>query len=156
MIGLLLILSLGQRTAGGRELLSPERVQQSVLKNFPLIEEAVRKTDASRERLRSTRGQFDTKLKFKAANRLESSYEKHIENVFGKNPARAGHHAVCRPPARPRQYPGYTGKYQTSAGGEAFAGVSVPLLRNRGRRRECAWTAISRKSTCRSPISNCA
>ena len=115
------------------ELLSPERVQQSVLKNFPLIEEAERKREAARERELATRGEFDTKLKFKAANRIDSKYEyQHLETSIEKTLPIQGLTVFAGHRQGLGNVPAYTGKYGTSSTGEVFAGLSVPVLRNRG------------------------
>ena len=50
-------------------------VAKSVLENFPLIEEAEMKFEASQGEVEASMGAFDHKLTFKTRNRMEDKYD---------------------------------------------------------------------------------
>ena len=115
------------------DVLTPEEVTRSVLLHYPLITEAENKAVAAREKLSASTGEFDTKLKVKTANRTESKYDyAHLETSLEKLLPFQGVTIFAGHRQGLGSIPAYTGKYQTSDAGEIFAGLSVPLLRNRG------------------------
>lgn len=106
-----------------------EDVARSVIKNFPLVEEALLKAKASDEEVNSASGAFDHKLKFKSRNQIEDQYdnqyfETYIERLtpFRGITLKAGHRQGSGTFAE------YDGELRTSAAGEIFAGFMVPLL----------------------------
>ena len=115
------------------EVLTADAVARSVLANFPLVAEAENKSVAAREKAAAATGEFDTKLKVKSANRTDSKYEyAHLETSLEKLLPFQGVTLFAGHRQGLGQIPAYTGKYETSSAGELFAGLSVPLLRNRG------------------------
>ncbi|RYZ66522.1 MAG: hypothetical protein EOP05_19000, partial [Proteobacteria bacterium] len=113
-------------------VVTPQQVQDSVLNNFPLIEEATLKAEAARQKQVSAEGAFDTKLKVKSSNRFDDRYNyRDLETTLEKQlpvsglKVFAGHHQGLG------SIPAYTGKYETASAGEAFLGARLPLLRGR-------------------------
>ena len=99
--------------------------------NFPLIEEARLKASVAGAEETAAEGAFDYKLMFKSRNRIEEKYDNNFfetsierQTGFGGSTLFAGHRQGQG------HFPAYDGKYETSGGGEIFAGISVPLLRN--------------------------
>ncbi len=126
LVGLLISL------AAQAEVLTSEDVTRSVLRNYPLIVEAEQKSTSAREKLSATTGEFDTKLKVKAANRAESKYEyAHLETALEKMLPYQGLTVFAGHRRGLGSIPAYTGKYETSSAGEIFAGLSLPILRGR-------------------------
>jgi outer membrane protein, heavy metal efflux system len=112
--------------------LSEERVRESILKNFPLIEEAVAKVEATRNEIIAAQGDFDTKLKFKARQRIEDRYgNQYIDSSIEKMLPVGGLTMFAGHRQGAGNFAPYEGKYDTSAAGEVFAGLVVPLFRNR-------------------------
>jgi outer membrane protein, heavy metal efflux system len=111
--------------------LSEQELTASVLKHFPLIEEAELKYEASKGEVEAAHGAFDHKLTSKHRHLVDEKYgnsymETTIERLtpYGGLALIAGHrHGVGN-------FPLYDGKYHTSRAGEIFAGLAIPLLRN--------------------------
>ncbi|MFP5384741.1 MAG: TolC family protein [Bacteriovoracia bacterium] len=110
--------------------LTEEDIIQSVIKNFPLIEEASLKAKAAESEVVAARGAFDHKLTLKKRDRLEEQYDNHY---FETNIQRLTPYHGLSLIAGHRQgtgtFPPYDGKYETSGAGEIFAGLSFPVLR---------------------------
>lgn len=114
------------------EVVTEEMIKRSILQNFPLIEEAELKLSSAKEEVTAAQGTFDTKLKVKHRNHIEKKYdndytEAYLEKLtpFSGIKLQAGHrrgNGLFAP---------YEGKYDTSPEGEAFAAISLPLLRGR-------------------------
>lgn len=112
--------------------LSPEELRESVLKNFPLIEEAQFKQKASNEEVRASKGEFDHKLKIKAYNRFEDVYDnQYYETLVERNTGVQGISLLAGHRQGTGSFPVYDGKYLTSPLGQIFAGITLPILRNR-------------------------
>ncbi len=111
--------------------ITPEEVRKSVLDNFSLIEEAQFKLEAARAEETSARGSFDTKLIFKSRNKIEDRYDnQYFETTLERNTGVKGINLLAGHRQGVGTFPAYDGKYATSAAGELFAGISIPLLRN--------------------------
>lgn len=111
---------------------TPAELRESVLKNFPLIEEATLKLDAADAEVLSSKGNFDHKLKFKSRNRIEDTYDnQYFETSLERNTGIQGISLIAGHRQGVGTFPFYDGKYKTSAMGEIYAGISVPLLRDR-------------------------
>ena len=108
------------------------QVEASVLKFFPLIEEAAAKLDQARGELLSSRGEFDFKLKVKSANRFDEKYDyRHLETSLEKQLPLSGLQLYAGHLLGDGSIPAYSGKYETPKQGEAFVGGRLPLLRGR-------------------------
>lgn len=126
MILLVLILLSGSAFA-----LTEKDIITSVTTNFPLIEEATLKLEASKGELESSFGAFDHKLKFKSRNRIEDRYENsYIETTLERQTPYGGLGLFAGHRQGIGTFAPYDGKYKTSSAGEIFAGISLPLLRN--------------------------
>lgn len=111
--------------------LTEAQIRESVIKNFPLIQEAEMKFEASKAEITAAEGDFDTKLGFKSRNRIEDKYDNnYIETTLSRNTGVRGIGLLVGHRQGLGHFPAYDGKYQTSAAGELFAGISIPLLRN--------------------------
>lgn len=111
--------------------LSEDEIRASVVKNFQLVQEAELKFEASKAEVTAAEGEFDTKLAFKSRNRIEERYDNnYIESTLSKNTGIQGISLLVGHRQGLGHFPAYDGKYQTSAAGEMFAGISIPLLRN--------------------------
>lgn len=118
--------------AGFSFAVTEEEIRQSVLKHFPLIEEASLKSQASEGDLESAEGSFDHKLKFKMRNWRQQPYNnEYFETLIERQTPYLGAKVV----AGHRQGNGYFNFYdlkkETSPAGQAFAGLVLPLLRGR-------------------------
>ncbi len=112
--------------------ITPEELRESVIKNFPLIEEAVLKREAADADVLSGKGEFDHKLKFKSRNRIEDKFDNQIfETSIERNTGVQGISLIGGHRQGVGTFPLYDGKFKTSALGEIYAGISVPLLRDR-------------------------
>lgn len=112
--------------------ITEQDVITSVLKHYPLVLEAELKQTASESEVESALGEFDHKLKFKSRNRLEDKYDnQYFETVIQRQLPVAGIELLAGHRQGRGHFPAYDGKYKTSGAGEVFAGLSVPLLRNR-------------------------
>ena len=110
---------------------TPEEVRKIVLDNFQLIEEAELKLEAARGEETAAKGSFDTKLIFKSRNRIEDKYDnQYFETTLERNTGLKGINLIAGHRQGVGTFPAYDGKYATSAAGELFAGISIPLLRN--------------------------
>ena len=126
-----LLLSSSFALAATKEV-SPTDVKTSVLSHFELIDSAEKKSRALTEEALSAEGEFDFKLKVKAANRYDTPYEyQHTEVSVEKRLMSSGLMLYAGHLRGLGDIPDYTGKYETKSDGEAFVGLSVPLLRNR-------------------------
>lgn len=111
---------------------TPAELRSHVIRNFPLIEEARLKREAADEEVRAARGDFDHKLKFKSQNRIEDKYEnQYFETMIERNTGVQGITLIAGHRQGSGTFPAYDGKYDTSALGEIYAGLSLPLLRDR-------------------------
>ncbi len=111
--------------------LSPEELRESVLKNFPLIEEALMKYESTSGAVTSAEGEFDHKLKFKSRNRIEEQYDnQYFETTLERNTGIRGAGLIAGHRQGAGLFPFYDGKYKTSSAGEIFAGISIPILRD--------------------------
>jgi outer membrane protein TolC len=111
--------------------LTEKDVVESVLQNFPLIQEAQLKSEAAKGSTNSAEGAFDSKLVFKSRNRIEDKYDnKYFETSLEKQTAFFGTNLILGHRQGLGNFPAYDGKYYTSGAGELFAGLSVPVLRN--------------------------
>ncbi len=111
--------------------LTPDELRQTVIQNFPLIEEARFKKDAAEAGEMSAEGAFDHKLKFKSRNRIEDKYDnQYFETTIERDTGIRGVSLLAGHRQGSGLFPQYDGKYDTSAAGEIFAGISVPILRD--------------------------
>lgn len=111
--------------------LSEKDVIDSVLKHFPLIQEAEEKVASAEAELTSAEGAFDHKLVFKSRNRIEDKYDnQYFETVLQRQTALAGMELIAGHRQGLGRFAAYDGKNQTSSAGEIFAGLSLPILRN--------------------------
>lgn len=125
--------------------ITPEELRESVLKSFPLIEEAILKREAADAEVLSAKGDFDHKLKFKSRNRIEDVYDnKYFETTLERNTGVQGISLIAGHRQGIGNFPLYDGKYETSSLGEIYAGISVPLLRDRATDASRANIAIAR------------
>lgn len=122
---LLLILGLSARA------MTPEELRQRVIENFPLIEEAHEKVRAAEAGVTAAEGAFDHKLKFKSRNRIEDKYDNdYFQTTIERDTGVRGLSLLAGHRQGSGNFPQYDGKYDTSAAGEIFAGISLPLLRD--------------------------
>jgi hypothetical protein len=111
--------------------LTEQDVTKSVLTNFPLIREAELKAKSASGELTSAEGAFDFKLIFKSRNRIEDKYDnQYFETTLERQTGFGGTSLVAGHRQGLGHFPAYDGKYETSAAGEIFAGLSFPILRN--------------------------
>lgn len=111
---------------------TPQELRDSVVKNFLLIEEAELKQAAASADVLSSKGEFDHKLKFKSRNRIEDKYDnQYFETLLERNTGVQGISLIAGHRQGTGVFPAYDGKYRTSSAGEIYAGISVPLLRDR-------------------------
>lgn len=111
--------------------LTEQEVIDSVLKNFPLVEEAVLKYEAAKEEVVSSQGNFDHKLTVKTRNRIEDKYDNsYLESTIERLTPYRGLGLIAGHRQGRGTFAPYDGKYETSGAGELFAGLSLPLLRN--------------------------
>jgi outer membrane protein TolC len=112
--------------------LTLSQVHDRVLKDMPLIMEAEAKVRAAEGNLMGTEGAFDHKIKAKTMNQFEDKYD---NQVFDARIERQTPFLGSRLYAGHRQgtgdFPSYYGNKVTSSVGELYAGVEVPLLRDR-------------------------
>lgn len=108
-----------------------EEISASILKHFPLVEQASLKYEASRGEVEAARGAFDHKLTFKSRNRIEDKYEnQYFESTIERQTAMGGLSLIAGHRQGLGNFPAYDGKYETSSAGEIFAGIALPVLRN--------------------------
>ncbi len=126
------LLFLAWITSAEAAALKLEQVQTRILQELPLVLEAQEKWRAAQGDARSQEGNFDYKLKAKTQNQIETKYDNQIwearlerQTPYWGSQLFAGHRAGTG------LFATYDGKYETSSVGEMFAGVEVPLLRNR-------------------------
>ena len=125
--------------------ITPEELRESVLKTFPLIEEAFLKREAADAEVLSARGDFDHKLKFKSRNRIEDKYDnQYFETTLERNTGVQGISLIAGHRQGIGNFPLYDGKYETSSLGEIYAGISVPLLRDRATDASRTNVAVAR------------
>ena len=99
---------------------------------MPLILEAQEKARAAGANLESAEGAFDHKLKIKTLNQFEDKYDNQLWDArLERQTPFSGVKFFLGQRQGTGTYPSYDGKYQTSSIGELFAGVDVPLLRDR-------------------------
>ncbi len=111
--------------------LSEEELTMSILKNFPLIQEADLKVRASEAEVTAAEGGFDHKLTFKSRNRIEDKYENQFfETTLERQTGIGGLGLMLGHRQGLGNFPAYDGKYETSGAGEIFAGITLPILRN--------------------------
>lgn len=107
-------------------------VRRSVLTHFPLVQEAILKDKAQASELEAARGAFDHKLSFESRNRIEDKYDnQYFQTTLSRATGVGGTELVAGHRQGIGTFPAYDGKYQTSGAGEIFAGLILPLLRNR-------------------------
>lgn len=118
-------------TALPSRAITEKDVVDSVLKHFPLIQEAALKAQAAEGEVMAAEGAFDHKLVFKSRNRIDDTYEnQYFETTIERQTALGGTSLVAGHRQGLGLFPAYDGKYKTSGAGEIFAGLSVPILRN--------------------------
>lgn len=106
--------------------------QRTVLERFPLILEQQAKVDAAEAKLRQNQGSFDHKIKAKTLNQFENKYDNQFWDVRLERQTSAwGSRLYAGQRQGTGNIPVYDQKYETSSIGEIFAGLEVPLLRNR-------------------------
>jgi outer membrane protein TolC len=111
--------------------LTEKEVIQSVLTHFPLIEEAQLKLNADRSEIQSASGEFDTKLKIKARNKIEDKYENsYTETYFEKVTPFYGISFIAGHRQGRGLFAPYDGKFSTSTGGEIYGGIGFSVLRD--------------------------
>lgn len=99
---------------------------------LPLILEAQEKRRAAMAELQSSQGAFDTKLKAKTMNQFENKYDnQQWEARLEQQTSFQGLSLYAGQRQGTGLYPVYDQKLETSSVGELFAGVDIPLLRNR-------------------------
>jgi outer membrane protein TolC len=113
-------------------VLTLEQVHQQVLKDMPLIMEAEEKLRAARGNLQSMEGAFDFTIKAKSMNQFESKYDNqyHDAHVFKQN-SLLGSRMYLGHRAGTGKFPDYYGGRVTTSVGEMYAGIEIPLLRDR-------------------------
>lgn len=112
--------------------LSEEEITQNVLTNFALIQEAELKNEASKNEVISSEGAFDHKLVLKSRNQFEDKYDnRYFESAIERQTPYAGASLMAGHRRGYGTFPAYDGKYRTSGAGEIFAGITLPILRNR-------------------------
>lgn len=112
--------------------ISEADVRRSVLLHFPLIQEAILKEKSSIAELEAARGSFDHKLTFETRNRIEDKYDnQYLQSTISRATGIGGSELVVGHRQGIGTFPAYDGKYETSGAGEIFAGLMLPLLRNR-------------------------
>lgn len=119
-------------STGTAKEITEEEVKASILRHLPLIQEAQLKVEAAGGDVTAGKGAFDTKLKAKHRNHLEKKYDNEYTEVSLEKllpVSGIGLHAGHRQGTG--LFAAYEGKYDTSPAGEIFAGLSLPLLRNR-------------------------
>lgn len=112
--------------------LTEREIIDAVTRDLPLIEEAMLKEKAAHGEARAQEGAFDTKLVLKTRNRIEETYDnQYFEATLEKATPYYGTALIAGHRQGRGHFPAYDGKYLTSSLGEVFAGLSLPLLRNR-------------------------
>lgn len=113
--------------------LTEKQVINSVLRHYPLIQEAELKAESAYGEQTAAEGAFDNKLVFKSRNRIEDRYHnQYFETTLERQTAVGGTSLVAGHRQGRGNFPSYDGKYKTSGAGELFAGLSIPILRNFG------------------------
>jgi outer membrane protein, heavy metal efflux system len=129
--------------------LTKAQLTESVINNFPLIEEALLKRMSAQSEVESARGAFDHKLSFESRNRIEDKYDnQYFQTVLSRNTGLWGAELMVGHRQGIGHFPAYDGKFETSGAGEIFAGLTLPLLRDRstdGFRTELALKSIDEK-----------
>ncbi|MGE3608079.1 MAG: TolC family protein [Bacteriovoracaceae bacterium] len=111
--------------------LTQDEIVKKISQNLPLIEESQAKLEASKYAIKGAEGEFDHKLSFKSRNRIENKYDnQYFESTIERLTPFHGMGLVLGHRQGLGHFPSYDGKYQTSAAGEMFAGITLPLLRN--------------------------
>lgn len=106
-------------------------ITRSVMKHFPLIEQASLKYEATRGEQDEARGAFDHKIKFKSRNNVEDVYDnQYFETILERQTPYKGLIVFAGHRQGTGTFAAYDGKYATSSAGEIFAGLALPLLRN--------------------------
>jgi cobalt-zinc-cadmium efflux system outer membrane protein len=109
-----------------------DQVQETVTRRMPLIMEAMEKKRAAEGVLESQEGAFDHKIKFKSMNQIEDKYDNQVfETKLERQTPWMGSRMFVGHRQGTGLFASYDGKYETSSLGELFAGVDVPLLRDR-------------------------
>lgn len=109
-----------------------ENVQALVAERMPLILEAEEKRRAAEGDLEAQEGAFDHKIKFKSMNQIEDKYDNQVfETKLERQTPWMGSRMFVGHRQGNGVFAAYDGKYETSSLGELFAGVDVPLLRDR-------------------------
>ena len=113
--------------------ITADELRENVIKNFPLIEEAIFKERAAEGAMTSAEGAFDHKLKFKSRNRIEDKYDnQYFEATLERDTGLRGINLIAGHRQGSGLFAQYDGKYDTSGAGEIFAGIALPLLRDSG------------------------
>lgn len=112
--------------------LTLEEVQQKVLKDMPLIIEAEEKMRAAKGNLQGMEGAFDFTIKAKTMNQFENKYDnqEHDAQIY-KQTSLLGSRVYLGHRAGTGKFPDYYGGKVTTSVGEMYAGLEVPLLRDR-------------------------
>lgn len=113
-------------------VLTLEKVHQQVLKDMPLIMEAEEKLRAARGNLQGMEGAFDFTIKAKTMNQFENKYDnqQHDAQIY-KQTSVLGSRMYLGHRAGTGKFPDYYGGKVTTSVGEMYAGIEVPLLRDR-------------------------
>lgn len=109
-----------------------ENVQSMVVSRMPLIMEALEKQRAAEGELEAQEGNFDHKIKFKSMNQIEDKYDNQVfETKLERQTPWMGTRMFLGHRQGNGVFADYEGKYETSSLGELFAGIDLPLLRDR-------------------------
>lgn len=132
ILGLLLLMSVGNLPAEDASPLTLEEVQAAALRAFPgLLSTGQRKQIAEGE-YQSAEGGFDTVLKSQNRWSVAGIYENNMHDVVIEQPTGLWGTTFFGGWRRGTgDYPVYEGKSQTAEDGEVRLGVNIPLWRNR-------------------------
>lgn len=127
-----MILLLLASLVGNSQALELPDLQKRVIERFPLILEQQAKVLAAEARFRQNDGAFDHKIKAKTLNQFENQYDNQFWDVRLERQTGAwGTRLYAGQRQGTGSIPVYDKKYETSSIGELFAGLEIPLLRNR-------------------------
>ena len=130
MIGLILLIAASLNYAFAEEI-TEQQIIDSVNNHYPLIQEALLKYEASKGEYEASLGSFDHKVKFKSRNNIENVYDnQYFETAIERKTPYYGIGLIAGHRQGNGKFAEYDGYYRTSAAGEIFAGLTVPILRN--------------------------
>jgi outer membrane protein TolC len=107
-------------------------VLSKTAQRLPLILEAEQKIKAARAELQGAQGAFDHRLKLETMNQFEEKYDNQFWDARLERQTRTlGSRLYLGQRQGTGLFPVYEGKYESSSAGEFYAGLEVPLLRDR-------------------------